>query len=123
MTGIIVKTNGVMYAKNFDDKLPLYKTVGETVGGYIEIVHPKRLEAPFVMIVNEEGPLRGLPLNSVGSVLYETDIHGSPIVGDVVIMKEGYTNKGPDIIGLSDEEVYKVMDLIPKVIASLKGVK
>ena len=58
------------------------------------------------MIVDEEGRLKDRQiLNLVGSVLYGTPEHGQPIVGDIVIMKDGYDNGEPDIVGLSDEDV------------------
>ena len=83
---------------------PLYQSLGEAVGGTIELVRPHGLARPFVMIVNDEGLLLDLPLNRLGSILYETHNHGSPIVGNIVIMKEGMTSNGPDIIGLDLEE-------------------
>ena len=83
---------------------PLYQSLGEAVGGTIELVRPRGLARPFVMIVNDEGLLLDLPLNRLGSILYETHKHGSPIVGNVVIMKEGMTSNGPDIIGLGPED-------------------
>ena len=88
-----------------DFSAPLYKAIGEAVGGTIEIVRPRGLARPFVMIVNDEGLLLELPLNRIGSILYETHKHGSPIVGNVVIMKEGMTSNGPDILGLDDIEI------------------
>ena len=60
------------------------------------------------MIVDEEGLIKGLPLNVAGSILYGTPTHGSPIVGNIVIMKEGWTDEGKDLLGLSDEEVTKI---------------
>lgn len=116
MRGVVITTDGAMYAKNFEDSRPLYKTVGEAVGGFIEVVHPNRPQRPFTMIVNEEGLLMQLPTNPIGSVLYETDKHGSPIVGDVVILKDILTDEGPDIGGLTDAEVFEVMNLITKTI-------
>ena len=83
---------------------PLYQSLGEAVGGTIELVRPRGLARPFVMIVNDEGLLLELPLNRLGSILYETHKHGSPIVGNIVIMKEGMTSRGPDIIGLKPQE-------------------
>ena len=62
------------------------------------------------MIVNEEGLLKRLPINVVGSHLYETDKHGYPIVGNIVIMKEGLRNGEPDIIGLEDDDIESVAD-------------
>lgn len=102
MKGVVVTTDFEVRVEDFAD--PLYKTVGAAVGGYIEIVHPFRLWHPFCMIVNEEGRLHGLPINPVGSLLYGTDMHREPIVGDIVIMKDGYRNGEPDIVGLDDTE-------------------
>lgn len=87
MKGIVITPENVISVQDFGD--PLYKTVGAAVGGGIEIVHPRLLEQPFCMIVDDEGLLKEYPLNVVGSFLYETLSHGCPIVGTVVFMKEG----------------------------------
>lgn len=84
------------------------KAWGAVVGGCIEIVHPQGLKPPYCMIVNDEGLLKKLPLNRAGSLLYGTQFHGSPIVGDIVIMAEGWTPEGPDIIGIPEERAEKV---------------
>lgn len=106
MKGIVVTTDLEIRIEEFSD--PLYKTVGSAVGGYIEHVRPARLRHPYCMIVNEEGRLLDLPLNYVGSYFYGTDQHGEPIVGNIVIMKDGYRNGEPDIVGLDDSEVERV---------------
>ena len=104
MKGIVITPENEISVKDFGE--PLYQTVGEAVGGYIEHVHPRLLEDPFCMIVNEEGLLNHLPVNAVGSFLYETLAHGWPIVGTIVIMKDGFNGDGePDIIGLSDDDI------------------
>lgn len=100
--GIVISTDNMVEVKDFAP--PLYQSLGEAVGGTIELVRPRGLARPFVMIVNDEGLLLDLPLNRLGSILYETHKHGSPIVGNIVIMKEGMTSSGPDIIGLDLEE-------------------
>lgn len=117
MKGIVVTTDCEVRIEDFGD--PLYKTVGSAVGGYIEHVRPMRLACPFCMIVNEEGRLQNLPVNSLGSFLYGADQHGEPIVGDIVIMKDGYRDGEPDIIGLEDAEVEKVKYVISKLITIL----
>ena len=74
--------------------------------GYIEVVHPKGLPDPYCMIVNEEGLLQNLPWNLFGSFLYGTIYHGNPIVGDIVILKEGFTTPGErDFIGLDEDDI------------------
>ena len=114
MKGIVITADDKIEVRDFER--PLYKTVGEAVGGYIEIVHPVGLKQPFVMIVNEEGLIHQLELNALGSVLYGTLAHGQPIVGDIVIMKTGYTEEGPDIIGLEDQEAEELEQFFKKML-------
>lgn len=102
MKGVVVTTDNKVEIRDFGE--PLYKTVGEAVGGYIEIVHPIGLVDPLVMIVNEEGLILELPINQLGCLLYGTHNHGQPIVGNIVVMQTGYVNGEPDIIGLDDNE-------------------
>ena len=103
MKGIVISTENQLTVRDFG--APLYKTIGAAVEGWIEIVRPGGLESPYVMVVNEEGLIKELPINIAGSILYGTPSHGSPIVGNIVIMKEGWTDEGKDLLGLSDEEV------------------
>lgn len=53
------------------------------VGGYIEVVWPRGYD--LVLVVDEEGLLKGRPLNPMGCALYGTLIHGHPIVGPVLV--------------------------------------
>lgn len=117
MKGIVVTTDLEIRIEEFSD--PLYKTVGSAVGGYIEHVKPVRLRHPYCMIVNEEGRLLDLPLNYVGSYFYGTDQHGEPIVGNIVIMKDGYRGGEPDIVGLNDVEAEQIKDVIIDLIEPL----
>lgn len=103
MKGIVVSTDNTFEIKDFGE--PLYKTVGDVVGGDIELIHPKRLGSPLNIIVNGEGLLMKLPINNVGCFLYQTDLHGHPIVGDFVIMKDGFTYGEPEIVGLDFYEI------------------
>ena len=108
MKGILVTTDNTAEIRDFET--PLYKTIGEAVGGYIEIVHPMGLADPLVMVVNEEGLIQELPMNMLGSLLYGTHMHGSPIAGNIVVMKTGWTCEGPDIVGLTDQECAQLME-------------
>lgn len=110
MKGIVVTTDLNVRIEEFGD--PLYKTVGTAVGGYIEHVKPARLRHPYCMIVNEEGRLLDLPLNPIGSFFYGTDQHGEPIVGNIVIMKDGYRDGERDIVGLNDVEAEEIKNII-----------
>ena len=115
MKGIVITTQDNIEIRDFDR--PLYKSIGAVVGGFIEIVNPVGLKQPFVMIVNDDGLRLELELNAVGSVLYGTLAHGHPIVGDIVIMKRGYTEEGPDIIGLEDQEAVELFNLFTNLLA------
>lgn len=117
MKVVVVTTDLEVRVEDFEE--PLYKTVGSAVGGYIEHVKPARLRHPYCMIVNEEGRLLDLPLNYVGSYFYGTDQHGEPIVGNIVIMKDGYRGGEPDIVGLNDVEAEQIKDVIIDLIEPL----
>lgn len=107
MQAILITTDDEMSVISLDERVPLHKSLGKVIGcDWIEVVHPRRLEEPLCMIVDEESLLKeGQKLNGVGSVLYCTDIHSHPILGNIVIMKEGFNNGEPDIVGLSEHEL------------------
>lgn len=107
MKGLVITTYNKCRVEEYGE--PLYRTVGETVSGYIEVVHPKGLPSPYCMIVNEEGLIKELPVNLVGSILYGSHIHGSPIVGNIVIMKDGIRDGEPDVVGLDTADVAKLV--------------
>ena len=109
MIGILIKATDVAtYA---------VITAGDTleamqglVGGYIETVRPKYLAEDQILIVDEEGLLKGKPVNNTASLLCS-----SPIVGDVLILKEGLDEEGePDIIGLEGDEARLLMEDLVK---------
>ena len=102
--GIVVTPDMEISVQDFAE--PLYKTVGAAVGGWIEHVLPRGLEAPYCLICNEEGLLKELPLNPIGNWLYGMQAHGQPIVGTIVLMKDEDIGGGEmDIVGLTDDEV------------------
>lgn len=111
MKGIVITTKNEMRVQEFSE--PAHRSIGDAVGGWIEVVHPKRLEYPYCMVVNEEGVLRKLPINSFGSFLYGTDTHGWPIAGNAVLMKEGYNSDGElDILGLDEQDIKYLCDMV-----------
>lgn len=110
MKGLVIGTDGKISVRDFAE--PLHRSLGEAVGGYIEVVHPLGLSSPFLMIVNEEGQLKDLPLNIVASYLY-----GQSIVGSAIIMKEGIVHGEPDVVGLSNANV----SYMQRILRLLKG--
>lgn len=99
---------------------PLYKLMREVVGGWYENVHPRRLPSKYIMIVNEEGLIIGLDKNAIGSYLYETDKHGSPIVGNIIFLKNDMFDGEPDVVGLSDEEADELMTFLEETFKKIK---
>lgn len=65
---------------DFDD----YRAIQKVVGGMFETVKTQRMfdyfGKPVMMLVDEEGILKQLPLNRTGSRFY-----GYPIVGDFIL--------------------------------------
>lgn len=71
----------------------------------IEILNCPDLSEGCVMIVDDEGMLKEEPkINPIATTIY-----GDPIVGDVLIMGTEHTPEGPDIAGLSDDQVRKII--------------
>lgn len=81
---------------NFDD----YRSIQKAVGGMFETVRTQRLDAyigrSMMMLVDEEGIIKQLPLNKTGSRFY-----GHPIVGDFILA----IPVGEDIVAPSTEEL------------------
>lgn len=117
MKGIVVTTDDQISIKNFDTFLEDIRNVFD---GYPEIVYPEGLSRPYCMAVDDEGLLKHLPLNKFGSYIYQSYMHGSPIVGDVVIVKIGMTDGGPDVVGLEDHEIDGLKQAIERIIKFLK---
>lgn len=73
-----------------------------------ETVRTERMRTVFgdsnlIMIVDESGLLKDLPLNMLGCVLYGTNEHESPIVGDLIFARI----QGEDLVGPDDPEQLK----------------
>ena len=104
MIAIYIKaTDEISYAIIGEDTL---HGMQQLVGGYIEIVRPVYLRRPYVMIVNEDGVLLDLQINNTGALLYQ-----GPIVGNVLILKEGLNEDGePDLLSLDDGEAHELLD-------------
>lgn len=111
MKGIVITTKNEMRVQEFSE--PAHKSIGEAVGGWIEVVHPVRLKRPYCMIVNEEGALINLPRNIFGSFLYGTNYHGNWILGDIVLLKKGINSDGDrDILGLDEQDIKYLCDMV-----------
>lgn len=83
---LTIDTNGTITPIDLDTRVLDLKRLQTLVGGYIEVVHPVPFGGPVfddvVMIVDEEGKLKGKSVNVLASALYNGF---DPIVGDVVL--------------------------------------
>ena len=107
MKGIVITTKDEIYTADFLQ--PYYETIGKVVDGWIDIVHPMLLKNNFVMVVNDDGLIKELPRNRLGSFLYGTPMT-DPIVGNIVICKEGYTENGLDLIDAEEHELEELFN-------------
>lgn len=102
MKGLAINTENRMRFKDF--KEPLLDSLQKEVGGCIEVVHPKYLPEGLCMVVDDEGLMKGSAINSAASVLYGTPEHGQPIVGNIVILREGFVDGERDFVCLNDDD-------------------
>lgn len=85
-----------------------FKSIQRAIGGHFETVHTQLMADYFkdtsvIMLVDEEGLIKGLPENALGSALYGTPQHGYPIVGDLIFARIS----GEDIVAPNDPETLK----------------
>lgn len=80
----------------------------------LEHVMPKRLYTELhasrergnciSMLVDEDGYYHELDMNVVASWLYESDHHGNPILGNVLIVGEKWENDGISFCGIPGDQ-------------------
>lgn len=74
----------------------LYEELGASV-------KPTRFKGDCVgMLIDDNGIANKLPVNLSASWLYGADVHGCPIVGDVLIIGEYWEGDGISFCGLSE---------------------
>jgi len=119
MKGIVVTTDNVVEVRDFSR--PLHESCAGILGGLIERVSPRGLSRPYCMLVNDEGLILNLPINYIGSILYGTAEHGSPICGNMIVMKTGWTPDGPDIVGLKNSDIAALLPQLNHMAKVLKS--
>lgn len=81
-----------------------HKALRQAIGGYVETVHTgvmhEYFKAPVLMLVDEEGLLKRLPINEVASHFYGYQEHGHIIVGDVIFA----ISLGENMTGLGERD-------------------
>lgn len=97
---------------NFDD----YKDIQRVIGGSFESVHTTRIARFFgegvILLVDEDGLSKDLPVNLLGCFFYGAMFHRHPIVGDLILAKvvgEGQT--APDDVEALMDRLLKTFNL------------
>ena len=115
MIAILIKTTDEISVVELEEDT--LKAMQRAVGGFIEHVRPRGLPNPYCMIVNEEGLLRGMPINNAASLLYGGI---TPIVGDVLILQDGRNEYGEmDVFGLEQQEAATLVSQLSHSMAFL----
>lgn len=106
MKVLLITTSNTISVEEINTE-PKWEAFAKLIGcSWIEVVRPAGMQSPFCMVVDEEGLLCDEPkINHVGSFIYGTHIHGSPIVGNIVIAAEGFVDGDVDLIGLDDKTI------------------
>lgn len=97
--GVRVNTDGTV------EKFTTDKMLSEYLGYWITIVYTPNKK--LVAIVDDEGILKGSKPNRIGT-LYSNYHH--TLVGDILFMKEDWTEDGPDLVEMSEEELNHLYD-------------
>lgn len=88
--------------------VPFLVAAQELIGGWMERVRPLGLTLanphPALLVVDEDGQAKGLPINQIASYLYGTHLHGRTIVGPSVVATEVDTPDGRDLAWLTRDE-------------------
>ena len=103
MKALVITTEDIAYVHDFAP--PMSESIEKFIGDWTETVRPRGIPG-YLMLVDESGLLKHLPCNLAGSLLYGTQFHGSPIVGNIVIAKDdGQKYPQP----LTDEETSSII--------------
>lgn len=107
---IKLRTDGHIEIIDVPNTISLLEWFYEQIGcSCIENVYPRGLDDPFMMVMDGEALLRDEPvINFAASWLYQTQKHGHPICGTVLIMQKIMTSSGPDIGGIPNDIAQKL---------------
>lgn len=110
--GIIkIETNGLLYVQEVSSRNLDFDALREDIKGYIEVVPVDAIPNTF-MILNEEGKIMDLPINTIATRLYANpyDI----IVGDVFLVTDVNPDpyEDPDLWSWDYDQAEKVLKKI-----------
>ena len=111
MKGLVITTDNLMRTEEYT--APLHESIGKTVGGWIEVVHPKLLPAPYCMIVNPEASAEENKTNMIHAM---DNVKAGQVTYAVRnTSMNGFSIKQGDIIGLDDDDLKCLGALISAV--------
>ena len=102
---VLIPTNKPAHLVKLDGTLAAYQNV---VDGYIEVVPLYGINADYVLIINEEGKLKHLPLNRTATAMYDNAV--DCIVGAALIVKRGEE----DIELMNKSEAEEILETVQK---------
>lgn len=96
-----IQPDGFMELRDLDQERDLLDVIHDELdGGFFEIIRCRTLPRKFVMLVDDCGVIKDLPINPVASVLYT-----QAIAGTALIMKEDIDEDGePDLFGMDFDD-------------------
>lgn len=114
MKTLLLETTGVAMEVELKPRKYLYQSMADAIGAeLVEIVQPKFLDDKYCIVCDESGLLKPDPqINIAASWLYGYQEHDCPIVGNIIIMKNVFTDDGIDTIGLDDADIVELKAMI-----------
>ena len=125
MRAIRIDVNGTVTGLDIKTD-PIYVGINDALGSEIFEIVRTRVTGDdgerVILLVDESGLCKGLPYNDVGNVVALLLGYGSsPLAGPVLIMHEGMTDDGPDLIDM-DKIVYdRLMELLTVISKQFYG--
>lgn len=104
-----ISTDGTIEIKEFNPLDDINEVIHAALDSYYEIVRCRSLPFKYLMLVDDCGLLKSLPVNPVASELYGIRIHGCPICGPALIMREDFVDGEPDIVGMTEEDTAELV--------------
>lgn len=115
MDGIVIEADGSAYRKTFTE--PILDSLQKTVGGYLESVSFQCEPGgnDFIMLVDEEGLIKQLPINLLATMLSSFCGEGNIIVGPAILLKIYYTRDGECLfVGIPKKELEDILSYLRK---------
>ena len=87
--GKLITTEGIIKDLEFSKKMVTLKEMQDCVKGYIEFIY---LPNNMIMVVNEEGKIDGLEINTPATTFLQSNDLPHIIVGDALIIENKFVN-------------------------------